>query len=291
MQDTNVAKEASDIILVNDNFNSIVKTVMWGRYIYDSIAKSLQFQLTVHIVVVFFAFIGVCITQESPLRSVQILWIYLSMNTLASLVFAIDIPTDEILRRKPYECTRPLISRTMIKNIMSHAIYQLAVMLFILFDGSKVFNIDNDRPVDSIFKPSEQFTMIFNVFVLMTLFNEINCRKIYGEKNIFHGISTNPFFYVIWIVTFVVQIILVQYGSFVFSCVTLTFEQWTWCLLFGVAVLLWNQVLNLIPMTRHTSKLGGHGVHEVVSPVDLDPEEQSRPEVNLTTEQMLWLRG
>lgn len=102
--------------------------------------------------------------------------------------------------------------------------------------------MDDGRPVDSVFKPSQHFTMIFNVFVLMTLFNEINCRKIHGEQNVFRGIFTNPIFYGIWIVTFVVQILLVQYGSFAFSCVPLTLEQWMWCFFFGVTVLLWNQV-------------------------------------------------
>jgi Ca2+ transporting ATPase len=106
--------------------------------------------------------------------------------------------------------------------------------------------MDDGRPVDNVFKPSQHFTMIFNVFVLMTLFNEINCRKIHGEKNVFNGIFTNPIFYGIWIVTFVVQILLVQYGSFAFSCVELTLEQWMWCFFFGVTVLLWNQVIYLV---------------------------------------------
>ncbi|CAF4544963.1 unnamed protein product, partial [Rotaria magnacalcarata] len=81
--------------------------------------------------------------------------------------------TEDLLTRKPYGRTRPLISRTMMKNILGHAIYQLAVMLFILFAGPTVFDIDDGRPINNVFKPSEHFTMIFNVFVLMTLFNEI----------------------------------------------------------------------------------------------------------------------
>ncbi|CAF4320397.1 unnamed protein product, partial [Rotaria sordida] len=134
----------------------------------------------------------------------------------------------------------------------------------------KVFNIDDGRPVDSIFKPSEHFTMIFNVFVLMNLFNAINCRKIHCEKNIFHGISKNPIFYGIWIVTFIVQIVLVQYGSFTFSCVALAFQQWIWCLLFGVSVLLWNQVLSLIPVTRHIPTSSASDVYDpTLSPVEL----------------------
>ncbi|CAF0797946.1 unnamed protein product [Rotaria sordida] len=291
IQGTDVAKEASDIILVDDNFNSIVKAVMWGRNVYDSIAKFLQFQLTVNVVAVFCAFIGACIVKESPLRAVQMLWVNLIMDTLASLALATEVPTEELLTRKPYGRTRPLISRTMMKNILGHAIYQLAVMLFILFAGPKVFDMDDGRPVDNVFRPSEHFTMIFNVFVLMTLFNEINCRKIHGEKNVFRGIFTNPIFYGIWIVTFVVQILLVQYGSFAFSCVALSFEQWMWCLLFGVTVLLWNQVVNLIPGTRHMPKWGAGEVYESTSPMDIGPEGQSRGGASLTKGQILWLRG
>jgi magnesium-transporting ATPase (P-type) len=135
-----VAKEASDIILVDDNFNSIVKAVMWGRNVYDSISKFLQFQLTVNVVAVFCAFIGACIVKESPLRAVQMLWVNLIMDTLASLALATEVPTEELLTRKPYGRTRALISRTMMKNIIGHAVYQLGVMLFILFLGEKKDN-------------------------------------------------------------------------------------------------------------------------------------------------------
>ena len=108
--------------------------------------------------------------------------------------------------------------------------------------GPKVFNIDDDRSIDSRFKPSKHFTMIFNVFVLMTLFNEINCRKIHGEINVFRQIFSNKIFCTIWFSTFLIQILLVQYGSMLFSCVALTIDQWMWCFLFGIGTLLWNQV-------------------------------------------------
>ncbi|CAF3730993.1 unnamed protein product [Adineta steineri] len=291
IQGTDVAKEASDIILVDDNFNSIVKAVMWGRNVYDSIAKFLQFQLTVNVVAVFCAFIGACIVKESPLRAVQMLWVNLIMDTLASLALATEVPTEELLTRKPYGRTRPLISRQMMKNILGHAVYQLAVMLFILFAGPWAFDMDDGRPVDSVFKPSEHFTMIFNVFVLMTLFNEINCRKIHGEQNVFRGIFTNPIFYGIWIVTFVVQILLVQFGSVAFSCVPLTLEQWMWCFFFGATVLLWNQLVNLIPVSRHMPKWGAGEVYDQTSPSDIGPDGQQRSGASLTKGQILWLRG
>ena len=99
---TDVAKEASDIILTDDNFTSIVKAVMWGRNVYDSISKFLQFQLTVNVVAVVVAFTGACAIQDSPLKAVQMLWVNLIMDTLASLALATELPTPELLLRKPY---------------------------------------------------------------------------------------------------------------------------------------------------------------------------------------------
>ncbi|KHJ75704.1 hypothetical protein OESDEN_24680 [Oesophagostomum dentatum] len=96
---TDVAKEASDIILTDDNFTSIVKAVMWGRNVYDSIAKFLQFQLTVNVVAVTIAFIGACAISDSPLKAVQMLWVNLIMDTLASLALATEMPTEDLLER------------------------------------------------------------------------------------------------------------------------------------------------------------------------------------------------
>jgi calcium-translocating P-type ATPase len=138
IQGTDVAKEASDIILTDDNFDSIVKAVMWGRNVYDSIAKFLQFQLTVNVVAVICAFFGACIVGESPLRAVQMLWVNLIMDTLASLALATEPPTEDLLKRKPYGRTTALISKTMMINIFGHAIYKLVVVFIILFAGNSL---------------------------------------------------------------------------------------------------------------------------------------------------------
>ncbi|XP_023334000.1 plasma membrane calcium-transporting ATPase 1 isoform X2 [Eurytemora carolleeae] len=203
---TDVAKEASDIILTDDNFTSIVKAVMWGRNVYDSISKFLQFQLTVNVVAVVVAFVGACAIQDSPLKAVQMLWVNLIMDTLASLALATELPTPDLLLRKPYGRTSPLISATMAKNILGQAIYQLVVVFGIMFFGEKLFDIDSGRYADLRAPPSEHFTLIFNAFVMMTLFNEINARKIHGQRNVFSGVFTNPIYYVIWIATFLSQV-------------------------------------------------------------------------------------
>ena len=115
--------------------SSIVKAVMWGRNVYDSIAKFLQFQLTVNVVAVIVAFVGACAIEDSPLKAVQMLWVNLIMDTLASLALATEMPTSSLLLRKPYGRTKPLISRTMFKNIVGHALYQLVIIFSLLFLG------------------------------------------------------------------------------------------------------------------------------------------------------------
>uniref|UniRef100_A0A9L0K8I4 Calcium-transporting ATPase n=1 Tax=Equus asinus TaxID=9793 RepID=A0A9L0K8I4_EQUAS len=204
---TDVAKEASDIILTDDNFTSIVKAVMWGRNVYDSISKFLQFQLTVNVVAVIVAFTGACITQDSPLKAVQMLWVNLIMDTFASLALATEPPTDALLRRRPYGRNKPLISRTMMKNILGHAVYQLAVIFALVFAGEKFFDIDSGRKAPLHSPPSQHYTIVFNTFVLMQLFNEINSRKIHGERNVFAGIFHNLIFCSVVVGTFVCQVI------------------------------------------------------------------------------------
>ncbi|VDO77329.1 unnamed protein product [Schistosoma margrebowiei] len=225
---TDVAKEASDIILTDDNFTSIVKAVMWGRNVYDSISKFLQFQLTVNMVAIIVAFVGACLITDSPLKAVQMLWVNLIMDTLASLALATEIPTEELLERAPYGRTKPIISRNMIKNIIGQSIYQLSVIFFLIWFG--------------INRPTEHFTVIFNSFVMMTLFNEINARKIHGQRNIFSGLTNNLLFVIIWISTFILQVIIIQFGGYAFSTRPLALEHWLWCLFFGIGTLLWGQV-------------------------------------------------
>ncbi|XP_030428473.1 plasma membrane calcium-transporting ATPase 1-like [Gopherus evgoodei] len=205
---TDVAKEASDIILTDDNFTSIVKAVMWGRNVYDSISKFLQFQLTVNVVAVIVVFVGACITQDSPLKTVQMLWVNLIMDSFASLALATEKSTESLLLRKPYGRNKPLISRTMMKNILGQAFYQLVVIFTLIFTGEKLFDIDSGRNAPLHSPPSNHYTIVFNTFVLMQLCNEINARKIHGERNVFEGIFSNAIFCAITAGTLILQILI-----------------------------------------------------------------------------------
>lgn len=290
---TDVAKEASDIILTDDNFTSIVKAVMWGRNVYDSISKFLQFQLTVNVVAVIVAFSGACITQDSPLKAVQMLWVNLIMDTFASLALATEPPTDSLLKRRPYGRNKPLISRTMMKNILGHAAYQLVIVFLLVFAGDKLFDIDSGRKAPLNSPPSQHYTIVFNTFVLMQLFNEINSRKIHGEKNVFAGVYHNIIFCSVVLGTFFCQILIVEVGGKPFSCTSLTMEQWMWCLFIGIGELLWGQVISAIPTkSLKFLKEAGHGSDKEEISKDAEGlEEIDLAEMELRRGQILWVRG
>lgn len=134
------------------------------------------------------------------------LWVNLIMDTLAALALATEMPTEELLKRKPYGRTKPLISRTMMKNIIGHAVYQMTIIFVLVFVGHLLFDIDDGRWAKFGAPPSQHFTLVFNAFVMMTLFNEINSRKIHGQRNVFEGMFRNPIYYCIWIGTFIGQV-------------------------------------------------------------------------------------
>ncbi len=133
---TEVAKQASAIILLDDNFKSIVTAMKWGRNIFDSIRKFLQFQLTVNMVALVMAFLGAAILEESPLNPIQMLWVNLIMDTMAALALATEPPTDELLKRKPYSRYEGLITAEMWRNVVSQGILQIAILGAVLFVGT-----------------------------------------------------------------------------------------------------------------------------------------------------------
>ncbi|CDW55426.1 Hydrolase like2 and E1-E2 ATPase and Cation ATPas e C domain containing protein [Trichuris trichiura] len=210
--------------------------VMWGRNVYDSIAKCLQFQLTVNVVAVVVAFTGACAIEDSPLKALQMLWVNLIMDIFAALAPATEMPAEELLRRKPYGRTKALFSRTMMKNIIGNNLYQLVVIFTLVFVGERIFDVDSGRYAKSHSPPTQHFTIIFNTFVLMTLFNEINAREIHGQGNVFNGLWCNPIYDCILIGT-----LIAQFGGF-FSTASQSVEQWLWCLFLGFGDLLWGQL-------------------------------------------------
>ncbi|PAA53864.1 hypothetical protein BOX15_Mlig032505g1 [Macrostomum lignano] len=295
LQGTDVAKEASDIILTDDNFSSIVKAVKWGRNVYDSISKFLQFQLTVNVVAVAVAVFSSCVITDTPLRAIQMLWVNLIMDTLASLALATELPSDELLERKPYGRTKPLIDIVMLRNICGNALYQLVITFTLLFAGDKIMDtpIQFGSPV-----PTQHFTAIFNAFVMMTLFNEVNARKIHDQRNVFSGLQRNIIFVIIWLTTFALQVIIVQVGGMVFRTRGLDLSHWLWCLCFGAGSLVWHQLVISVPISVLPSclEIGGSTEEEIEQILDEENADQvgglGEVETDLNKKgQVLWIRG
>lgn len=130
---TDIAKGASDIILLDDNFSSIVVALKYGRNVYDNVRKFLQFQLSVNVVAMFIVFFGSVILKDSPLNAVQMLWVNLIMDTLGALALATEPPSDDILNRQPYKKDNPIVTEIMWRNVFGHAIYQIFALVFIIF--------------------------------------------------------------------------------------------------------------------------------------------------------------
>jgi P-type Ca2+ transporter type 2B len=120
---TDVAKNAADIILTDDNFCSIITAINYGRNIFDSVQKFLQFQMTINFVALLVVFVGSIVTKDPPLTSVQILWVNLIMDTLAALALATEPPSEKQLDRKPVSRDERIINSVMARNIFGWSLY------------------------------------------------------------------------------------------------------------------------------------------------------------------------
>ncbi|KAL7070981.1 hypothetical protein ACQ4LE_009717 [Meloidogyne hapla] len=241
-----LAKEASDIIITDDNFISLIKAIKWGRNIHDSIAKFLQFYLTIIFVEIVLVFASKLITTNTILTTVQMFWIDLFVSCMGALALAADPPTEDLLERKPYGRESPLISKTIKKNIIGQTIYQLIFLFILIFIGYKFFGIPSDLNTQLHAPPSQHFTIVFNTFALMTFFNIINARKIHGERNVFKDLSKNPLFCTLWIIIFIIHIIIIEFGGHAIYVEPLNIEQWIYCILFGISSIICAQIINTI---------------------------------------------
>jgi magnesium-transporting ATPase (P-type) len=128
-----VAKDASDIVILDDNFSSIVKAVTWGRSVFDNIRKFLQFQLTVNLVALSLTFFSALSGQNPPLNAVMMLWVNLIMDTMGALALGTEPPSPTLLLRKPYKRNASLISNVMIRNILIQYLFQIVLLIYLFY--------------------------------------------------------------------------------------------------------------------------------------------------------------
>jgi len=180
----------------------------------------------------------------------------LLMDSLASLALASEPPTPELLKKPPVNRSDHMITRRMWANMLGQAAYQIAVVMFLFFAGPAVFGFDPGYKVEKNdgMEPgwkkrnSIHYTFIFNAFVWMQLFNEINSRNLKGEVNVFKGMLKNPIFCAILLVTSVLQVIMVEFGREAMHVAEdgLPAEYWGYSLVFGAGSLPIQQIINIL---------------------------------------------
>ena len=147
---TDVARDAADIIILDDNFNSIVHAIKWGRNIFDNIRKFLQFQLSVNFSAVLLVFVSSCIGSESPITAIQMLWINLIMDSLGSLALSTEDPSDELLYRHPHSKREYIINNTMWKMIIVQSLVQFSLVLYLYLYGNHFIVEDHPERLNMI---------------------------------------------------------------------------------------------------------------------------------------------
>ncbi|KAH4110441.1 calcium-transporting ATPase [Parastagonospora nodorum] len=244
---TEVAKEASSIILMDDNFASIITALMWGRAVNDAVQKFLQFQITVNITAVILAFVTAVYSEKMKpaLGAVQLLWVNLIMDTFAALALATDPPTEKILDRPPQGKDKPLITITMWKQITGQNIYKLTVIFVLYFAGGDILGYDLSDPNMQL----ELDTVIFNSFVWMQIFNIFNNRRLDNKLNVLEGIFRNYFFIAIVFLIIGLQVAIIHVGGRPFQIKSggLDGVQWAISIVTGFVCIPWAIGIRYFP--------------------------------------------
>lgn len=250
---TDVAKSASDIVLTDDNFGSIVRAVKWGRTLYENLQKFLQFQLTVNVSALGFAFISPLAAllwpgagfSQTPLTVLQFLWLNLIMDTLAALAFGLEPPRPEVMSMPPKKTDEPFVTRTMAVNIAVMGTVFVAVILLI-------------QTTDWLGAPAGQrATAVFNCFVWLQLFNAVNARSVNAGETAFGGLLRSRSFLCVMGLVAAIQVLMVRYGGQLFQTVPLSPAVWLRTFAVGAFVLFAGWIVHAVSRRVAVSTGGG----------------------------------
>lgn len=256
-----VAKDSSDLIIIDNDFASILKAIKWGRALYDNVRKFIQFQLTINIVLCFITILGGAVIGHPPLNVVQMLWCNLIMDVLGAIALGTEPyregHTGPRISRKDF-----IMSPELWRQIVLHSVYQILVMCILMFFGNSMFV---DEPFNLITEPTISAsrktvdTICFHVFVLMNLFNSINSRVVDPEEmNVFKTLFNNHIYWIIIAIEFGVQYFMLwlgeggvdSLGSKITGTTKLTATQHIICLCLGLSVLLVNPLVKMVPREK-----------------------------------------
>ncbi len=240
---TAIAKEASDIILLDDSFRSIVNAILWGRSLYQNIQRFILFQLTVNVAALGVALLGPFIGIKFPLTVPQMLWVNLIMDTFAALALAAEPPDPSVMNRGPRSAKDFIVTPQMAKSIFGVG------ALFLAFLVGFLIYIKEDG-----YTPRE-LCLFFTVFVMLQFWNLFNARCLGRVRSAFSGVAENKGFMTIVAAIFVGQVLMVQFGGDVFRTTPLAFMDWV-VITAGTSVVLWaGEVSRLFARIRSRSEL------------------------------------
>ncbi|POO02059.1 P-type ATPase [Trema orientale] len=237
IQGIEVTEDNSDIVLADGSFASVAEVLRWGRCVYSSIQKFIQFQVTATLAALIANLIGIFSADTLPLTAVQLMWVSLITDTLACFAFATEKPTKELMKKPPVSMMDPLLSNIMLRNILPQALYQIALLLTIQITGTSVFGMDSNVTV----------TFIFTSYVFCQVFNQVNSRKL-ATKNVFEKIHENKLFLVISVVIIVLQILFVEILQIFADTESLNWPQWGSCVGIASLTLPIGWISRLIPV-------------------------------------------
>jgi len=223
---TEVAKEAGDVVILDDNFQSIAKAILYGRTIFNSIRKFIVFQLTINVAAVLISFLSPLLGMESPLTITQILWINLVMDTLAAMAFGGEPALARYMAEAPRRRNESILTAKMKNAILIGALWTVAVSFFFLLTPFSI----------GVFRSAEyHMTGFFTLFIFTAIFNAFNARS--EGRNLFENIRKNPAFLRMMGIIVVVQVVLTQVGGEIFRCFGLNVQEWLFVLFLAVLII------------------------------------------------------
>lgn len=237
---TAVAKEASDITILDDSFASIVSAVMWGRSLYKNIQRFILFQLTINVIAILTVFIGAVMGKDNLLTITQMLWVNLIMDTFAALALASLPPSPSVLKEKPRPAGQFIVTPAMRKGILAGGLSITAVLLlFYGWMGST-----------GLFSPLKTGTLVFTLFVLFQLWNLFNAKRFGSGKSAFSGLAKDWSFIGVLAIILLGQILIVNFGGAMFNVTPLTLQEWIVLLAASSAVLWISEIAGAVNRRR-----------------------------------------
>lgn len=225
---TSVAKEASDITLLDDSFNSIATAVMWGRSLYQNIQRFILFQLTINVAALILVFFGSIFGQELPLTVTQMLWVNLIMDTFAAAALASLPPNPNVMENKPRRNNDFIISRPMRNNILFVGLSFVVLLLSLIFYYTHTGGIITEY----------ELSVFFTIFVMLQFWNMFNAKAFNSGKSAFSNLKRSPGFLISASVILIGQLLIVELGGDVFRTVPISLEDWL-LIIGSTSIVLW----------------------------------------------------